>query len=183
MIPDGLSPIALCPSRLFTSHQASNSPGLDGKKSRPWYDVGKPNFHHVLTLFPEYRNQPGSVMNHGGLNMDRPLGCSGTEASSQRETSPPPPLALARLTYLASSIHQSGFLDGGGRSTVKRADTFTSLFLYLAQPTWSIVDYVMWTGLLAARGQEADANGDRSRKLQRELDSTRRDAEGMLQVD
>lgn len=39
------------------------------------------------------------------------------------------------------------------------------------------------TGLLAARGQEADANGDRARKLQRELDSTRRDAEGMLQVD
>eukprot|EP00752_Nemacystus_decipiens_P012773 g11312.t1 len=37
-------------------------------------------------------------------------------------------------------------------------------------------------GLLAARGQEADANGDRARKLQRELDSTRRDAEGMLQV-
>lgn len=39
-----------------------------------------------------------------------------------------------------------------------------------------------WTGLLAARGQEADGNGDRARKLQRELESTRRDAEGMLQV-
>ncbi|CAM9783522.1 unnamed protein product [Scytosiphon promiscuus] len=37
-------------------------------------------------------------------------------------------------------------------------------------------------GLVAARGQEADVNGDRARKLQRELDSTRRDAEGMLQV-
>ncbi|CAM9333373.1 unnamed protein product, partial [Ectocarpus sp. 4 AP-2014] len=37
-------------------------------------------------------------------------------------------------------------------------------------------------GLMAARGQEADMNGDRARKLQRELDSTRRDAEGMLQV-
>ncbi|CAN0126190.1 unnamed protein product [Ectocarpus sp. 6 AP-2014] len=35
---------------------------------------------------------------------------------------------------------------------------------------------------MAARGQEADINGDRARKLQRELDSTRRDAEGMLQV-
>lgn len=42
----------------------------------------------------------------------------------------------------------------------------------------------MWVGkgLLAAKGQEADVNGDRARKLQRELDSTRRDAEGMLQV-
>lgn len=38
------------------------------------------------------------------------------------------------------------------------------------------------TGLLAARGQEADSNGDRARKMQRELDATRRDAEGMLQV-
>lgn len=38
------------------------------------------------------------------------------------------------------------------------------------------------TGLLAARSQEADSNGDRARKLQRELDSTRRDAEGMLTV-
>ncbi|CAM9903980.1 unnamed protein product [Pylaiella littoralis] len=37
-------------------------------------------------------------------------------------------------------------------------------------------------GLLAARGQEADVNGDRARKLQRDLESTRRDAEGMLQV-
>ena len=36
--------------------------------------------------------------------------------------------------------------------------------------------------MLAAKGQEADINGDRVRKLQRELDSTRRDAEGMLQV-
>lgn len=38
------------------------------------------------------------------------------------------------------------------------------------------------TGLLAARGQEADSNGDKARKMQRELDATRRDAEGMLQV-
>ncbi|CAM9212001.1 unnamed protein product, partial [Laminaria digitata] len=37
-------------------------------------------------------------------------------------------------------------------------------------------------GLLAARGQEADSNGDTARKMQRELDATRRDAEGMLQV-
>lgn len=37
-------------------------------------------------------------------------------------------------------------------------------------------------GLLAARSQEADGNGDRARKLQRELESTRRDAEGMLTV-
>ncbi|CAM9214818.1 unnamed protein product [Ectocarpus sp. 12 AP-2014] len=37
-------------------------------------------------------------------------------------------------------------------------------------------------GLMAARAQEADMNGDRARKLQRELDSKRRDAEGMLQV-
>lgn len=37
-------------------------------------------------------------------------------------------------------------------------------------------------GLLAARSQEADGNGDRARKLQRELDATRRDAEGMLTV-
>ncbi|CAM9533036.1 unnamed protein product, partial [Sphacelaria rigidula] len=36
--------------------------------------------------------------------------------------------------------------------------------------------------LLAARSQEADGNGDRARKLQRELESTRRDAEGMLTV-
>lgn len=35
---------------------------------------------------------------------------------------------------------------------------------------------------MAARGQEADVNGDRARKLQRDLESTRRDAEGMLQV-
>lgn len=40
----------------------------------------------------------------------------------------------------------------------------------------------MPTGLLAARSQEADSNGDRARKMQRELDATRRDAEGMLQV-
>lgn len=38
------------------------------------------------------------------------------------------------------------------------------------------------TGLLAAKGQEADSNGDKARKMQRELDATRRDAEGMLQV-
>eukprot|EP00904_Undaria_pinnatifida_P010558 jgi/Undpi1/6632/HiC_scaffold_20.g09111.m1 len=38
-------------------------------------------------------------------------------------------------------------------------------------------------GLLAARGQEADSNGDKARKMQRELDATRRDAEGMLQVE
>lgn len=42
--------------------------------------------------------------------------------------------------------------------------------------------FLVAIGLLAARSQEADSNGDRARKLQREVESTRRDAEGMLQV-
>ena len=53
--------------------------------------------------------------------------------------------------------------------------------LFIAKSEFPVC-WGLFSGKLAVKGQEADSNGDRARKLQRELESTRKDAEDILQV-